>query len=135
MKATILIICVAFCSAVWGVQKDELAESIARGKTIYNDYCVSCHLDNGEGIEGSFPPLAKADFLTKFPEQAIYAVKFGMEGKIVVNGKEYDNMMPNPGLDPAQVADVMNYIRNSWGNNSGKKMVTVKMVEAVKEKK
>ncbi len=125
----------AFCSAVFSVQKDELSQSIARGKTIYADYCTSCHMDKGQGVEGSFPPLAKADFLVKFPEKSLYAVKFGMEGKITVNGKEYDNMMPNPGLDNNQVADVMNYIRNSWGNNSGKKMITPAMVEAVKEKK
>jgi mono/diheme cytochrome c family protein len=43
-------------------------------------------------------------------------------------------MMPNPGLDNKQVADVMNYIKNSWGNSSGKKMVTPEMVNAIKEK-
>ena len=71
--------------------------------------------------------------LIKTPEKAIYAVKFGMAGKIKVNGIDYDNMMPNPGLDDNEVADVMNYIQNSWGNNSEKKIVTEKMVKEVKE--
>ena len=117
------------------VQKDKLSESIARGKTIYVERCMSCHQENGLGIEGSFPPLAKADFLTKSLDKAIYAVKFGMEGKVIVNGKEFDNLMPNPGLENNEVADVMNYIRNTWGNSSAKKMITTEMIEAVKEKK
>ena len=128
------------CSAVTPspyalVQKDKLSESIARGKTIYVERCMSCHQEKGEGLEGSFPPLAKADYLTKSLDKSIYAVKFGMEGKITVNGKEYDNLMPNPGLEDSEVADVMNYIRNAWGNTSSKKMITEEMVKAISEKK
>ena len=132
MKQIAVILCaLIFCSAVLPKQKDELTQSIARGKTIYADHCTSCHMEKGEGIEGNFPPLAKADFLTKFPDKSIAAVKLGMEGKITVNGKEYENMMPNPGLENNEVADVINYIRNSFGNTN-KKMITVDMVKAVK---
>ena len=92
-------------------------------------------MGTGEGVPASFPPLAKSDYLIKTPEKAIYAVKFGLVGKIKVNGVDYDNMMPAPGLDNDEIADVMNYIQNSWGNSSDKKIVTEKMVEAVKEKK
>jgi mono/diheme cytochrome c family protein len=134
MRVILIVAGIALCSAVIPQKKDPLAESISRGKQIYADYCASCHMETGQGLEGSFPPLAKADFLTKFPDKAIHAVKFGMEGKITVNGKEYDNMMPNPGLDNKQVADVMNYIKNSWGNSSGKKIITPEMVNAIKEK-
>ncbi|RYY13280.1 MAG: cytochrome c, partial [Chitinophagaceae bacterium] len=121
MKSVLIIvagmfICSAFTPGSAVRQKNPLAESIARGKEVYTNFCMSCHQDKGQGLEGSFPPLAKADYLVKFPEKAIHAVKYGQEGKIKVNGVEYDNMMPNPGLEPAQVADVMNYIRNSWGN-------------------
>lgn len=141
MKIIALIIAgFGLCSAITPspytfVQKDKLTESIARGKTIYVERCMSCHQEKGEGLEGSFPPLAKADFLTRSLDKSIYAVKFGMEGKITVNGKEYDNLMPNPGLEDAEVADVMNYIRNAWGNSSGKKMITEEMVKAIQEKK
>ena len=130
-QITVILSVLIFCSAVLPKQKGELSQSIVRGKAIYADHCASCHMEKGEGIEGNFPPLAKADFLTKFPEKSIAAVKLGMEGKITVNGKEYENMMPNPGLENNQVADVMNYIRNSFGN-ANKKMVTVDMVKGVK---
>lgn len=89
-------------------------------------------MGTGEGITATFPPLAKSDYLMKTPENAIQAIKFGLIGKVTVNGVSYDNMMPEPGLANEQIADVMNYIMNSWGNSSDKKMITVKMVEAVK---
>ena len=47
----------------WLYQKKPLEQSIADGKEIYNDFCVQCHLDNGEGVSGVFPPLAKSDYL------------------------------------------------------------------------
>ncbi len=132
----LFILCsgIIFCSAVLPPQEDALAKSIERGKGIYAENCVTCHMGAGEGVPNVFPPLAKADFLAKTPEKAIEAVKFGLQGKITVNGVAYEGVMPNPGLDNEEIADVMNYIQNSWGNTSNKKIVTAKMVEAVKQK-
>ncbi|KQS33458.1 cytochrome c [Dyadobacter sp. Leaf189] len=130
-----LLSAVIFCSAVFPQQDDELAKSIERGKMVYSENCITCHMGTGEGVTGTFPPLAKSDYFMKTPENGIKAVKFGLMGKIKVNGVEYDNMMPNPGLGNDEIADVMNYIMNSWGNSSDKKMVTEKMVEEVEEKK
>ncbi|MHA4742416.1 c-type cytochrome [Dyadobacter sp. MSC1_007] len=126
---------ILFCSAIVPKQDDELAKSIERGKMVYSENCITCHMGTGEGVTATFPPLAKADYLMNTPEAAIRAVKFGLAGKIKVNGVDYDNMMPNPGIDNDEIADVLNYIMNSWGNSSDKKMITEKMVEEVKEKK
>jgi mono/diheme cytochrome c family protein len=126
---------ILFCSAIVPKQDDELAKSIERGKMVYSENCITCHMGTGEGVTATFPPLAKADYLMNTPENAIRAVKFGLAGKIKVNGVDYDNMMPNPGIDNDEIADVLNYIMNSWGNSSDKKMITEKMVEEVKEKK
>lgn len=123
----------AFGSAFLPHQNDELTKSIERGKMVYSDNCISCHLGTGEGVPAAFPPLAKSDYLLKTPEKAIYAIKFGLMGKIKVNGTDYDNMMPPPGLEDEEVADVMNYIRNTWGNKDTT-LVTAKMVEAIEEK-
>ncbi|MEI7585238.1 cytochrome c [Runella sp.] len=122
-------------SAALPNQDEALAKSIERGKTVYTETCITCHMGAGEGVPATFPPLAKADYLVKTPEKAIEAVKFGLQGKIVVNGVSYEGMMPNPGLDNEEIADVMNYIQNAWGNTSNKKMITAKMVEEVKQKK
>ncbi|HEY8511951.1 MAG TPA: c-type cytochrome [Cyclobacteriaceae bacterium] len=112
-------------------QDDELAKSMARGKVIYEEKCITCHMENGQGIPSVFPPLAGSDYLLQKREAAIHAVKFGQEGEIVVNGTTYNNFMTPPGLTDAEVADVMNYILNSWGNSGP--IVTVDEVAAVKE--
>ncbi|QRR01911.1 c-type cytochrome [Dyadobacter sandarakinus] len=135
MKLLTLFSMLAFGSLAIPRQDDELAKSIERGKMVYSENCITCHMGTGEGVTATFPPLAKSDYLMQTPENAIRAVKFGLMGKITVNKVDYDNMMPNPGLDDAEVADVLNYIMNSWGNSSEKKMITKKMVEEVKEKK
>ena len=122
-------------SAIRKNSNEELAKSIVRGKLVYNENCASCHLGNGEGVLGTFPPLAKADYLVNNPLNGIKAVKFGLEGKIIVNGEEYDNMMPSPGLDDSEVADVMNFILNTWGNDSEGAIITESIVENLVEKK
>jgi len=136
MKLIFTIIAVSiFCAAISPGQDDELAKSVERGKMIYSENCITCHMGTGEGVTATFPPLAKSDYLMKNPENAIRAVKFGLMGKIKVNEVEYDNMMPNPGLGNDEVADVMNYIMNSWGNSSDKKMITEKIVDDIKQDK
>jgi mono/diheme cytochrome c family protein len=111
-------------------QDDELAKSKERGKVIYEELCVTCHLAEGTGTEGIFPPLAGADYLTDNRRGAIKAVKFGQEGEITVNGTVYNNVMPGQGLSDQEVADVSNYVLNSWGNKG--KLVTVAEVAKVK---
>lgn len=123
---------VTFSMAYFSNQDTELSKSMARGKAIYNETCISCHLGKGEGLKGTFPPLAKADYLMKTPNKAIASIKYGLKGKIVVNGVVYDSMMPSPNLGNDEIADVMNYILNSWGNVSKQAMITEKMVEGVK---
>ena len=113
-------------------QDNELLKSIKRGKEIYIDMCVNCHLPNGKGVPKVFPPLANADFLIKNREASIKAIKYGIKGKIKVNGKIYNGIMAKPGLDDDEVADVMNYINNSWGNKNSK-IVTLPEVKNIKK--
>ena len=109
------LICIAIL-ALNLPQDKELAESMARGKTIYADFCVTCHLEQGEGVPQTFPPLAQSDYLAKYREASIRGVKYGQRGQITVNGEIYDNTMMPMGLDEQEIADVMNYVMNSWGN-------------------
>lgn len=115
-----------------GHPQDSLQESIERGQLVYEDLCMNCHMADGKGVEGVYPPLAASDFLTNYREASIRAVRFGLTGEIVVNGKTYNNFMSNPGLNVREVADVMNYILNSWGNENHE-MVTVQEVMQLKE--
>ncbi|WP_418262826.1 c-type cytochrome [Flavobacterium faecale] len=108
-----------------------LQESMTRGKEIYTDFCIQCHLANGKGDGKNFPPLDGSDWLTKKRNESIHAVKYGQSGPINVNQKKYNNAMPPMGLTNQEIADVMNYIMNSWSNRQTK-IVTVTEVEKIK---
>lgn len=98
-------------------QAFNLAESIGRGKEYYVTECQNCHMENGEGLTGVYPPLAKADYLKKPTTQLIDVILKGLEGEMTVNGVRYNSPMPPQAyLDDAKVADILNYMRNSWGN-------------------
>jgi nitrite reductase (NO-forming) len=111
----------------------ELKASMAKGKVIYESYCLSCHMENGEGIPATFPPLAKSDYLMADRERSIHQVIFGLEGEIVVNEETYDGLMPASGLEDEQVAHVLNYVRNSWGNKD-LKIISTEEVAKVRAK-
>ena len=100
-------------------QDNTLKESMKRGEEVYTTYCVTCHMQNGEGMEGAFPPLARADFLSKDKngKRSIGAILNGMTGEMKVNGQTYNVVMPPQSyLTDQQIADVLNFVRNSWGN-------------------
>ncbi|WP_373060231.1 cytochrome c [Zunongwangia sp. H14] len=109
-----------------------LQESMDRGKQVYANICVTCHLPTGKGISGTYPPLDGSNWLTKKRDASIHAVKYGLQGEITVNGTTYDNMMPPMGLSDQEVADVLNYVMNSWGNSS-EELITTEEVSALKE--
>lgn len=109
-----------------------IEERIARGKQIYNTSCFACHQMDGQGLPGAFPPLAKSDYLNN-KTKAISAVIHGLEGKIKVNGKEYDSIMPAQLLSDEDAANVMTYVYSAWGNS--KKVVTPAEVKAVRASK
>ncbi|TDD99745.1 c-type cytochrome [Flavobacterium cellulosilyticum] len=113
-------------------KKTDLQKSIEKGKEVYADFCIQCHMANGKGDLKNFPPLDGSNWLIKNINQSIHAVKFGQTGEILVNGKKFNNTMPSMGLSNQEVADVMNYIRNSWSNKQ-QKMISLKQVEAIKQ--
>jgi nitrite reductase (NO-forming) len=95
------------------------ADRIALGKTIYDQNCAACHQVNGEGIPAAFPPLVKSDYLLKDKNRAIAVIMNGLQGKIIVNEKEYVGVMPALGLNDEKIANVLSYVLNAWGNNGG----------------
>ncbi len=130
-----LILCYVVIVFYWGFilyQDPKLEASIERGSEIYADFCVTCHMADGKGVAYTFPPLANSDYLFQNREESIKGVKFGRQGELIVNGITYNNAMTPLGLEDEEVADVMNYILNSWGNSSNK-IVTVDEVEAISE--
>ena len=111
-------------------QDETLLKSIERGQKVYEQACIKCHKQNGEGVAKFFPPLTNSDYLRDQRVQSIRAVKFGQRGKITVNGITYNSQMLPPGLKDEEVTDVMNYILHSWGNKT-EKPVTLEDVQGV----
>jgi nitrite reductase (NO-forming) len=96
-------------------QAFDLKGSMERGKTIYEAQCLSCHMAAGEGLEGVFPPLAKTDYLND-KNRLIKVIVLGVRGSMKINGVDYNGEMTGFSLNDEEVSDVLNYIRNSWGN-------------------
>lgn len=90
-----------------------------RGRNGYNTYCSGCHQATGVGVPGQFPPLAKSDWVNvEGPNRIVKLVLNGIGGPITVNGAEYNNNMLawRDQLTDQQIADIVSYIRNDWGN-------------------
>lgn len=125
-KALKFCLIVLFATVLYAFswQDKDLQESINRGEEIYTSFCSSCHLADGAGVSGVFPPLANSDYLLNDKVASIKAIKNGLQGEIEVNGEIYDNYMAALGLSDQEVMDVMNYILNSWNNNGGQVSLT-----------
>jgi nitrite reductase (NO-forming) len=91
---------------------------IAKGKGVFMQTCFVCHQVDGQGIPGQIPPLAKADYLMADKARAIRGVIFGQSGEMTVNGKKYNGtMIPLNYLADEDIANVLTYVRNSFGNS------------------
>ena len=97
-----------------------LADQVKAGKALFAGACSVCHQANGQGLDGVFPPLARSDFLLADAKRAIGVVLNGLQGKVTVNGKTYNSVMPPMSqLNDDEVANILAYVRNSWGNQGG----------------
>ena len=134
MKYLLTVYCIGFFSFLSYMQQEKpLKQSIQDGEEIYQDFCLQCHLDNGKGVENAFPPLAKSDYLQNNIEASIRGVKYGLRGEINVNGETYNGVMVNQGLDEEEIADVMNYILNSWDNKAEGQITVAQVLEVQKQ--
>ena len=88
----------------------------ADGLKVFTENCKACHQANGQGIASVFPPLAKSDFLAD-KEATIKQVLNGASGEMVVNGVTFNGTMQSfSNLSDKEIADVLNFVYNSWGN-------------------
>lgn len=102
---------------------------IQRGKQTFLSTCFACHGQDAKGIANVFPPLAGSDFLKADRDRAVRIVSKGLTGPVVVNGTTYNNVMPAQMLTDEQIADVLTFVMNSFGNDFGR--VTIDDVRRV----
>jgi mono/diheme cytochrome c family protein len=134
IKITLSILVAVLVAPAVYAQSTDLQGSMERGKEVYASYCITCHMENGEGIESVFPPLAKSDYLMADRKRSIVQVLKGASGEMKVNGVVYNGEMAGFSLSDEEVSDVVNYIRNSFGNKDKGGPVKPADVAAVRTK-
>ncbi len=106
-------------------------DQMKRGAAVYARTCIACHQPTGMGLPPVFPPIANAPIIVGNPELPIKFILQGLMGPITVNGMTYNSMMPPvPGVSDAEIADVLTYVRQSFGNQGNP--VTADQVKAVR---
>jgi mono/diheme cytochrome c family protein len=102
------------------VEKDNLLpENLVGGAKIYQQYCSACHQMNGKGASGRFPPLMGTDWVTGDKERLIKVLLNGMEGSLKIGDEVYNGAMPQHRfLNDGEIAQVLTYIRSSFGNEA-----------------
>jgi nitrite reductase (NO-forming) len=94
-----------------------LDAQIAAGKALYQGTCSTCHQEDGAGLANVFPPLAKSDYLMADKRRSIEIVLNGLNGPVKVNGADFNSVMPPMSqLNDDEVAHILTYVRNAWGN-------------------
>jgi mono/diheme cytochrome c family protein len=128
----------ALAALTSAVVAEDIAASAARGKTMYLSTCMACHQPTGLGLPGAFPPLAKTEYVTGDTRRLVAIVLKGIVGAMTVEGKVYATGMPQPDTtfpqlkDDKNIADVLNYVRTSFGNEA-KEAITPEFVAEVRK--
>ena len=132
MKYAIILICSALGLAFG--RQPSLKASMDRGQKVYNTYCLACHQADGKGVPNLYPPMVRSSYVSGDKKRLIGIVLKGMQGEIEVDGEVYNNVMASHDfLKDEQVADVLTYVRNSFGNKLP--LVTPAEVKAVRSAK
>ncbi len=93
---------------------------VAAGQALFAGTCSTCHQADGKGMAGVFPPLAGSDYLAKGNAALIGVVLNGLTGPVTVNGQDYNSVMPPMSqLTDDEIANILTYVQNSWGNAGG----------------
>jgi mono/diheme cytochrome c family protein len=113
------------------VAQTPIQASIARGKQVYLQVCLACHQVDAGGVQGMTPTLVKTTYVLGPKTPLIKIVLNGMTGAVTINGDDFHNVMaPHSDLTDQQIADVLTYVRNNFGNKAS--AVTVAQVKAVR---
>lgn len=113
--------------------KAAIAASMERGKQVYLEQCLACHQVDATGVQGMNPPLVKTKWVLGDKTTLVQLVLKGMTGEVEINGDTYHNVMaPHSDLTDQQIADVLTYIRNNFGNKAS--AITAAEVKAIRAK-
>jgi len=111
-----------------------LQKSIVSGKIVFKKYCISCHQADGGGVPNMNPPLIQTSFVLGSKDTLINIVLNGLKN-VDIDDETYNNPMPalRTVLKDQQIADVLTYVRNSFGNKAS--AISAAEVKEVRSKK
>lgn len=113
-----IVLSVGGCSSE---SKKAKRQQFARGQILYERHCQRCHKKDGEGFKELYPPLNQADYMENNEDLVACIIKYGMNGRVMVNGKAYNlKMTGNKGLSDHDITQIMTYIYNAWDNDRSK---------------
>ena len=132
MKKTVLF--VFFITMTMLLKAQSLKASMDRGQKVYEKVCLSCHMADGGGVPHLNPPLSQTSYVLGDKSKIIYIVLTGMTDRIPIDDEFYsNNMASHKDLSDQQIADVLTYVRNNFGNKAS--AVTAAEVKAERNKK
>ncbi len=132
MKKTVLVL--FFITSAALLKAQSLKASMDRGQKVYEKVCLSCHMADGGGVPHLNPPLSQTSYVLGDKSKIIYIVLHGMTDRIPIEDEFYsNNMAAHTDLNDQQIADVLTYVRNGFGNKAS--AVTAAEVKAVRNKK
>lgn len=115
------------------VEKKETATPLGRGKLVYAAYCLACHQADGSGVPNLNPPLIATTWVSGSKATLIEMILKGSKGQVEIDGETFHNTMPAQAhLTDQQIADVLTYIRKSFGNKAS--AVTPAEVKSIRSK-
>jgi mono/diheme cytochrome c family protein len=121
----------AKAGAAKAVADPEMAASMKRGQVVYKNVCITCHQADGGGVPNMNPPLIKTEYVLGDKARLSHIVLAGLSEPIEINGDDYKQHMPAQNyLTDQQIADVLTFVRNSFGNKAS--AVKVAEVQAVR---
>jgi len=125
------LICVVLVVMIVSCQNDgqvEFNRYYSNGNAVYQVHCQNCHGAKGEGLQGLIPPLTDSIYLKTNKKILACYIKSGLKGKIIIANKTFEGEMPADDLSPLEIAQVLTYVTNSFGNKIG--TVTIEQVNA-----
>lgn len=115
-------ICLLLFALIYSCQSDESIEYnryYSAGVVVYQTRCQNCHGDKGQGLNALMPPLTDTLYIKSHRSTLTCQLKNGLNGKITIDGKTFDDKMPAIELSPIEMAEVITYVTNSFGNKQG----------------
>lgn len=112
----IVLVTVLLITACQSDENLEFKRYYSSGALVYQQHCQNCHGTNGEGLSALIPPLSDSSYLRKNLASLPCYIKNGVKGQIIVGGKTFEDAMPANDLSPVEIAQVLTYISNSFGN-------------------